>query len=206
MRLVEGIMKLLIYLTVTSLAFFSTLQGAVETGGTAPVFTLSDSTEVGRSLSDFKGQYVVLEWTRHNCPFVEKYYQHGDMQALQKELTDTGAVWLQIASSAPGKTGYLTAAQAEAVRNATQTHSTALLLDVDGNVGRAYGARTTPHMFLINPEGIVIYQGAIDSIKSAKAEDIATATNYVKVAYTSATAGEPIEKSTTTPYGCGVKY
>jgi peroxiredoxin len=170
------------------------------------VFTLSDSTEVGRSLSDFKGQYVVLEWTRHNCPFVEKYYQHGDMQALQKELTDTGAVWLQIASSAPGKTGYLTAAQAEAVRNVTQTHSTALLLDVDGKVGRAYGARTTPHMFLINPEGIVIYQGAIDSIKSAKAEDIARATNYVKVAYTSATAGEPIEKSTTTPYGCGVKY
>jgi peroxiredoxin len=182
------------------------LKATVQVGAAAPDFALTDSAGVERQIFDFKGQYVVLEWTRHNCPFVIKYYENGDMQALQRELTDAGVVWLQIASSAPGKTGYLTAGQAEAVRKATETHSTALLLDTAGQVGRTYGARTTPHMFLINPEGVVIYQGAIDSIKSAKSEDIAKATNYVKAAYASAIAGEPVEKSTTTPYGCGVKY
>ena len=193
-------------LFVTFLACTSILQAAVQNGAAAPDFALTDSAGVVRRLADFNGQYVVLEWTRHNCPFVIKYYENGDMQALQQELTDAEVVWLQIASSAPGKTGYLNAAQAEAVRKATETHSTALLLDTAGQVGRAYGARTTPHMFLINPEGVVIYQGAIDSIKSAKSEDIAKATNYVKAAYASAIAGEPVEKSITTPYGCGVKY
>lgn len=193
-------------LLLVSLAFVASLPAAVETGASAPEFTLTDSTEAERSLSDFKGQYVVLEWTRHDCPFVVKYYEDGDMQALQEELTDADVVWLQVASSALGKTGYLTPAQAETVRKETNTHSTALLLDADGKVGRAYGARTTPHMFLINPEGIVIYQGAIDSIKSTKSKDIEQATNYVRAAYASAIAGEPIEKSTTTPYGCGVKY
>jgi len=193
-------------LFVTFLACTSILQAAVQNGAAAPDFALTDSAGVVRRLADFNGQYVVLEWTRHNCPFVIKYYENGDMQALQQELTDAEVVWLQIASSAPGKAGYLTADQAEAVRKATETHSTALLLDTAGQVGRAYGARTTPHMFLINPEGVVIYQGAIDSIKSAKSEDIAKATNYVKAAYASAIAGEPVEKSITTPYGCGVKY
>mgnify|MGYP002631662286 FL=1 len=193
-------------LFVIFLACTSVLQAAVQTGSAAPDFVLTDSAGVERQISDFKGQYVVLEWTRHNCPFVIKYYENGDMQALQKELTDADVIWLQVASSAEGQAGYLTAVQAEAVREATKTHSTALLFDRDGKVGRAYGARTTPHMFLINPEGLVIYQGAIDSIKSAKSEDIAKATNYVQAAYASARADEPIEKSTTTPYGCGVKY
>ena len=191
---------------VIFLACASVLKATVQVGAAAPDFALTDSAGVERQIFDFKGQYVVLEWTRHNCPFVIKYYENGDMQALQRELTDADVVWLQIASSAPGKAGYLTAGQAEAVREATETHSTALLLDAAGQVGRTYGARTTPHMFLINPEGVVIYQGAIDSIKSAKSEDIAKATNYVKAAYASAIAGEPVEKSTTTPYGCGVKY
>lgn len=199
-------MKLLSCLTLTSLVFIYSLQAAVETGTAAPAFTVSDSTGVEHSLSDFKGKYVVLEWTRHDCPFVVKYYENGDMQALQKELTDAGVVWLQVASSAKGKIGYLTASEAEAQREESSVHSTALLLDTAGKVGRAYGARTTPHMFLIDPEGVVIYQGAIDSIKSAKVEDIAKATNYVRTAYASAIAGELIEPSTTTPYGCGVKY
>lgn len=193
-------------LLIASLACFTGLQAAVETGAEAPAFTLLDSKGTEHSLSDFKGKYVVLEWTRHTCPFVVKYYENGDMQALQKELTDEGAVWLQMASSAKGKPGYLTASEADAQRTESGANSTALLLDSDGVVGRAYDARTTPHMFLINPEGVVIYQGAIDSIKSAKSKDIAKATNYVKVAYDSAVAGKPIEKSTTTPYGCGVKY
>ena len=199
-------MKTLQYFLIASLTLFTSLQAAVETGATAPAFTVLDSTGAERSLSDFAGKYVVLEWTRHNCPFVVKYYENGDMQALQKELTAVGVVWLQVASSAKGKTGYLTAAEMEAVRKSTSTHSTATLLDSNGKMGRAYGARATPHMFLINPEGVVIFQGAIDSIKSAKSSDIAKATNYVKAAYESAVAGDPIEKSTTTPYGCGVKY
>ena len=193
-------------LLIASLAVVASLQAAVETGTPAPVFTVQDSTGVERSLSDFKGKYVVLEWTNHKCPFVQKFYKSGAMQALQAEMTAKDVVWLQVLSSAEGKGGYLTAEEAEAMRAKQQVHSTAFLLDAKGTVGRAYGARTTPHMFLINPEGVVIYHGAIDSIKSTKAKDIAKATNYVKAAYASAIAGEPIEKSTTTPYGCGVKY
>ena len=193
-------------LLIAALTVFTALQAAVETGVLAPAFTVLDSTGTERSLSDFKGKYVVLEWTCHTCPFVKKYYKGGAMQALQAEMTAKGVVWLQVLSSAEGKGGYLTAPEAEAMRAKQQVHSTAMLLDADGQVGRAYGARTTPHMFLINPEGIVIYQGAIDSIKSAKSSDIAKATNYVQAAYASSVAGEPIEKSTTTPYGCAVKY
>lgn len=199
-------MKIVTSIFIASLALLTISQAAVETGAAAPDFTLLDSTGAERSLSDFNGKYVVLEWTRHDCPFVVKYYEGGAMQALQADLTAKDVVWLQILSSAEGKSGYLTAAEALAVGKEQQIHSTATLLDTSGTVGRAYGARTTPHMFLINPEGAVIYQGAIDSIKSAKSADIAKATNYVKAAYTSAIAGEPIEHSTTTPYGCGVKY
>ncbi|CAA6678955.1 MULTISPECIES: redoxin domain-containing protein [unclassified Lentimonas] len=193
-------------LLIASLALFTSLQAAVDTGASAPAFTVLDSAGAEHSLSDFAGQYVVLEWTRHDCPFVVKYYENGDMQALQKEMTAAGVVWLQVTSTAVGKTGYLTAEELDAMRKSVGTHSTATLLDEKGEVGRAYGARTTPHMFLINPEGIVVYQGAIDSIKSARSSDIAKATNYVKAAYESAVAGEAIEKPTTPPYGCGVKY
>ena len=199
-------MKMLKTLLFVSLALLTSLPAAVTTGASAPAFTVLDSTGAERALSDFAGQYVVLEWTRHNCPFVVKYYQQGDMQALQKKLAAAGAVWLQVASSAPGKTGYLSAEAIEALRSSTGTQATATLLDSDGKMGRAYGARTTPHLFLINPEGVLIYQGAIDSIQSARSSDIAQATNYLKAAYDSAIAGEPIEHSTTTPYGCGVKY
>jgi len=191
---------------IVTLALSSSLYAAVKTGAPAPDFTVKDSAGIAHSLSDFKGKYVVLEWTRHDCPFVVKYYDNGDMQALQKELTDAGVVWLQVASSAEGKVGYLTAREMQDMRKSTGTHATATLMDTKGQVGRSYGARTTPHMFLINPEGAVVYQGAIDSIKSAKSSDIAKATNYVKAAYESAAAGEPIKMPTTTPYGCGVKY
>lgn len=199
-------MKLSHILITASFALVSIASAGVATGSAAPDFKLTDTKGVSHSLSDFKGKYVVLEWTRHDCPFVVKFYENGDMQALQKEMTDKAVVWLQIASSAKGKSGYLTAEQAEAIRIETGTASTALLLDASGKVGRQYDARTTPHMYLINPKGELVYQGAIDSIKSARSQDIAKATNYVKVAYESAIAGEPIENATTTPYGCGVKY
>lgn len=193
-------------LLIGSLLFGMTLQAAVETGALAPEFTLSDSAGIEHSLSDFKGKYVVLEWTNHQCPFVKKFYAKGDMQSLQKGMTEKGVVWLQVLSSAKGKQGYLTASEAEAVRKEQKVGSTALLLDPEGVVGRKYDARTTPHMFLINPEGLVIYQGAIDSIKSTNSADIADATNYVKLAYENAIAGKPVDTATTTPYGCSVKY
>lgn len=199
-------MKLLKTLLFVSLTFLGALPAAVQTGAPAPAFALLDSTGVARTLSDFKGQYVVLEWTRHDCPFVVKFYRNGDMQALQRQLTAAGVVWLQVASSAPSKVGYLSAEAIEAQRRSTGTRATATLMDTDGKMGRAYDARTTPQMFLINPAGMVIYQGAIDSIASTRSDDIATATNYLKAAFDSALAGEPIEHPTTTPYGCGVKY
>lgn len=182
------------------------LNAAVETGAPAPEFTLLDSVGTERSLSEFKGKYVVLEWTNHQCPFVKKFYVNGDMQSLQKKMTKNDVIWLQVLSSANGKQGYLTASEAESVRVQQDVGSTALLLDPEGSVGRLYGARTTPHVFLISPEGAVIYQGAIDSVKSTNPEDIATATNYVEAAYEQAVAGKPIDPATTTPYGCSVKY
>ena len=182
------------------------LHAKVETGAPAPEFTLLDSTGVEHKLSDFKGNYVVLEWTNHRCPFVRKFYANGTMQSLQKEMTEKGVVWLQMLSSAKGKQGYLTASEAEALRKEQEVGSTALLLDTEGVVGNEYGARTTPHMFLIDPEGVVIYQGAIDSVKSTNSADIAGATNYVKLAYENSIAGKPIKPVTTTPYGCSVKY
>jgi peroxiredoxin len=199
-------MKLLNTLIFLSLTLMGALPAAVQMGAPAPAFAVLDSTGVERTLFDFKGQYVVLEWTRHDCPFVVKFYQNGDMQALQRQLTAAGAVWLQVASSAPGKVGYLNAEAIEAQRRSTDTRATATLMDTDGKMGRAYDARTTPQMFLINPAGMVIYQGAIDSIASTRSGDIAKATNYLKAAFDSALAGEPIEHPTTTPYGCGVKY
>ncbi len=193
-------------LLIAILSFATALCGAVETGSPAPEFTLSDSTGVEHTLSDFKGKYVVLEWTNHQCPFVKKFYNNGDMQSFQKEMTGKGVIWLQILSSAEGKQGYLTASEAEEIRKKQAVGSTALLLDAEGVVGHRYGARTTPHMFLINPEGLLIYQGAIDSIKSTDPADIADATNYVKSAYENAVSGNPINPATTVPYGCSVKY
>ena len=182
------------------------LHASIETGASAPEFTLSDSTGAEHNLADFKGKYVVLEWTNHQCPFVKKFYVNGDMQSLQKEMTADGVIWLQVLSSAEGKQGHLTASEAEALREQQGVGSTALLLDADGAVGHKYGARTTPHMFLIDPEGLVIYQGAIDSVKSTDSADVANATNYVKSAYENAVAGKAVDPATTTPYGCSVKY
>jgi hypothetical protein len=199
-------MKQTILTLSTFLASVMFAFAAVDTGAQAPDFTLTDTTGTEHSLSDFEGQFVVLEWTNHLCPFVVKHYSEGDMQALQKEMTDEGVVWLQIISSAEGKQGYLTAEEGEAMRADKNMHSTAMLLDTSGDVGRAYDARTTPHMYLINPEGRLIYQGAIDSIQSTRQSDIAKAENYLKAAYQSELAGEAIENPTTTPYGCSIKY
>ncbi len=147
----------------------------------------------------------MLEWFNPECPFVEKHYGSGNMQKLQEEFTGKGVVWLTIDSSAPGKEGNLTAEQAEKQITEWKMKSSALLLDPDGKAGQTYGAKNTPHMFIINPEGKVIYAGAIDSKATPNPADIAGSTNYVKVALDESLAGKPVSTATTKPYGCSVK-
>ena len=175
-------------------------------GSAAPNFSLTDSKGKTQSLAQYKGKYVVLEWFNPECPFVKKHYGSGNMQKLQEEYTGKGVVWLSIDSSAPGAEGSLTADQAEKVATGWKTHPTALLLDPEGQAGRAYGAKNTPHMFVINPEGKVVYEGAIDSKRTPNPADIPSSTNYVKVALDESMSGKPVTTANTQPYGCSVKY
>lgn len=178
----------------------------VEIGEPAPDFTLKDSSDKPQKLSSYLGKYVVLEWFNHDCPFVKKQYSGGTMQALQKEYTGKGVVWLSIISSAPGKQGHRTGPQAAADTLDSHAYPTAVLLDQAGEVGQLYHAKTTPHMFVINPEGKLIYMGAIDSVKSTNSADCAKAENYVRSTLDAALAGKPIPTPSTPPYGCSVKY
>ena len=179
---------------------------AVEPGEVAPEFTLTDSKGTPHKLSDFRGKLVVLEWLNHECPFVKKHYSGGDMQKLQKEYTAKGVVWLSIISSAPGKQGHRTGPQAEADTKDKNAAPTAVLIDPAGEVGQKYEAKTTPHMFVIDKEGKIIYAGAIDSIKSTNSADIAKAENHVRQALDAALAGKPVPNPETKPYGCSIKY
>lgn len=183
-----------------------TARAAVENGMPAPAFAVRDAAGVERRLSEFAGRTIVLEWTNHDCPYVRKHYDGGNMQALQRQATADGVVWLSVISSAPGEQGHVTAAQAAALTESRAASPTAVLLDVDGAMGRAYGARTTPHMFVINATGRVVYQGAIDDRPSARASSLAGATNYVSAALADVAAGRPVATAQTTPYGCSVKY
>lgn len=175
-------------------------------GTNAPDFSLTDSKGKTQSVSQYKGKYVVLEWFNPECPFVKKHYGSGNMQKLQEEFTGKGVVWLSIDSSAPGLEGYLTADQANAKIADWKTKQTAFVLDPDGKAGRTYGAKNTPHMFVINPEGKVVYEGAIDSKATPNPSDIASSTNYVKVALEESLAGKTVSTANTKPYGCSVKY
>jgi peroxiredoxin len=172
----------------------------------APTFTLQNSQGDAVSLSDYKGKYVILEWTNHQCPYVVKHYGSDNMQSLQKKYTDEDVVWLSIISSAPGKQGYVSADEANqlsADRNAAPTH---VLFDPEGDVGKMYAAKTTPHMYIIDPEGELRYAGAIDSIKSANPADIPKAVNYVNASMQALNSGKSPEKTLTPPYGCSIKY
>lgn len=175
-------------------------------GSAAPDFSAPDSKGKTHSLSQYKGKYVVLEWFNPDCPFVKKHYGPGNMQKLQEEYTGKGVVWLSVDSSAPGKEGHLTAEQAEKKMSEWKTKQTALLLDPDGKAGKAYAAKTTPHMFIINPEGKIVYEGAFDSKATPNPADIPTSTNYVKVALDESMGGKPVSNPKTKPYGCSVKY
>ena len=175
-------------------------------GSAAPDFSLTDAKGKTHSLSQYQGKYVVLEWFNPECPFVKKHYGGGNMQKLQEEYTGKGVVWLTIDSNAPGTEGNLTSEQAVQKMTEWKTHQTALLLDPEGKAGRAYGAKNTPNMVVINPEGKLIYEGAIDSKATPNPADIPSSTNYVKVALDESLAGKPVRTANTRPYGCSVKY
>jgi peroxiredoxin len=197
---------------VVSLAAAAVAVGALPAaaqavvGRPAPAFTLADSNGRTRSLGDFKGKTVVLEWWNYECPFVGKHYGSGNMQKLQKKWTGAGVVWLTVNSSAAGKQGHVEGAQANQLMQEKGGAPTAVLLDHDGSVGRAYGAKTTPHMFVIDAKGTIVYAGGIDDKPSTEVADIATATNYVEAALEQVTAGRPVAVATSRPYGCSVKY
>src|SRR3954454_7181906 len=187
-----------------STALFAVDSPAV--GTNAPDFSVTDAKGKTQSVSQYKGKYVVLEWFNPECPFVKKHYGSGNMQKLQQEFTGKGIVWLTIDSSAPGLEGNLTADQANAKMAEWKTKQTALVLDPDGKAGRSYGAKNTPHMFVINPEGKIVYEGAIDSKATPNPADITSATNYVKVALEESLSGKTVSNANTKPYGCSVKY
>lgn len=181
-------------------------EAAIETGAQAPAFSVQDANGATRTLGEFAGQTVVLEWTNHGCPYVRKHYDSGNMQALQQEAAADGIVWLQVISSAPGEQGHLDAAGALARVETDNASPAATLLDPSGAMGRAYGARTTPHMYIVNGDGVLVYQGAIDDRPSARASSLEGATNYVRAALEDLAAGRAVQVPETTAYGCNVKY
>jgi peroxiredoxin len=175
-------------------------------GEIAPDFTLVDTSGKEHSLSDYEGKFVVLEWVNFDCPFVKKHYHSGNMQALQTAYIKKGVVWLSICSSAPGKQGYFAGEDLTKRVASEESRSSAYLIDVDGKVGRMYQAQTTPNMYVISPDGELLYAGAIDSKASVKQEDIPESDNYVKLALDAALAGKEVATKVTKPYGCSVKY
>lgn len=182
------------------------MAGDVELGKAAPDFTLKDTNGNPRSLKEFTGKYVVLEWVNHGCPFVKKHYESANMQTLQKEVTGKGVVWLSVCSSADGKQGSLTPAEWKKATSEKDAAPTAVLLDGKGEVGKLFGAKTTPHMYIVDPKGNLIYKGAIDSNPSADKADVKGAKNYVRQALNEAMAGKPVSEPSTQSYGCSVKY
>lgn len=205
-------MKREVLITVSMLAGFflvlSALAIAAETpvGKPAPDFSLPDSTDKTHSLSDYKGKIIVLEWLNHGCPYVKKHYNSGNMQKLQKTYAAKGVIWFSIISSAPGKQGYQTPEEATETVKQKNAAPKAVLLDPEGTVGKLYGAKTTPHMFIIDSDGILVYNGGIDDIRSTNIDDIAKAKNYVQIALDELLAGKEVTVKTSQPYGCSVKY
>jgi peroxiredoxin len=175
-------------------------------GEPAPNFTLQGTDGETYTLADLEGKMVVLEWLNFGCPYVQKHYGAGNMQALQEKYTEQDVVWLSIVSSAEGKQGYYPPEEMNAKNAEHGGEQTAILMDTSGEVGRMYGARTTPHMYIVDPEGTLIYKGGIDDKPTADEADIATATNYVELALDAALNGEEVPVKTAPPYGCSVKY
>jgi len=194
-------------LLATTLAFAATAAFANATvGQPAPAFTATDTSGKTVSLADFKGRHVVLEWVNPGCPFVVKHYSSANMQGTQKEATAKGVVWLAVSSTAPDASDYRKPADLAKWMQGQKAAATATLMDDDGKVGKAYGARTTPHMYIVDPAGTLVYAGGIDNKPSSNAADIPSSTNYVKAALAETLAGKPVSQASTRPYGCSVKY
>lgn len=179
---------------------------AARVGSPAPAFTGTDTHGQTHNLSDYRGKFVVLEWTNRDCPFTKKQYDSGNMQALQKQWTAKGVVWLTILSSARGEQGYMTTAEENAWIAKVHAAPTAAILDPSGSIGHEYEAKTTPHMFIIDPAGKLIYEGAIDDHPTTDVADVPASKNYVSAALDQAMSGKPIAVAFTRPYGCSVKY
>jgi peroxiredoxin len=194
-------------LTPWAYALTSPAHAAIATVGQAPPdFSAVDTAGKTHKLSDFKGKLVVLEWTNPGCPFVMKHYGGGNMQGLQKEFTGKGVVWLSINSTERESGDYLAPAKLAGWMLEKRGAPTATLMDESGKIGQLYGAKTTPHMYIVSPQGVLIYAGGIDSVPSARVDDIKTATNYVRQGLNEALAGKAISMASTRPYGCSVKY
>ena len=179
---------------------------AVKVGDPAPDFTATDSNDKTHHLAKYKGKYVVLEWHNQGCPYTRKHYESGNMQRLQREWTSKGVVWFTVISSAPGTQGYVDAREENEYVKKMNANPTAVLLDPDGSLGHLYAAKTTPHMYVIDPNGVLIYNGAIDDHPTPDQRDIPNSRNYVSAALQEAMSGKRVSDSTTRPYGCSVKY
>jgi len=201
-------MKPWISIVTASLALGSAFTAAAQAvvNQPAPAFSAKDVTGKTVSLADFKGKHVVLEWVNPGCPFVQKHYNSANMPATQKDAMSKGVVWLSISSTAKDAGDYLPPAELAKWLQSKSAAPTAALMDEDGRIGRSYGARTTPHMYLIDPQGKLVYAGAIDSKPTANPADIKTATNYVTQAVGEALAGKPVSRASTQAYGCAIKY
>jgi peroxiredoxin len=184
----------------------ATTGNAAAPGSAAPAFSVTDAAGKAVQLADYKGKFVVLEWTNPECPFVRKHYSSGNMQALQKEWGAKDVVWLAVNSTNTSSGEYKTGEQMVQWMRSQDAAPKATLIDGTSAAGRAYGAKTTPHMFVIDPTGKVVYAGAIDDKRSANPADAKTAHNYVRAALTEVTSGKPVSVASTTPYGCSVKY
>ncbi len=193
-------------LMIITLAVIAPQAFAAKVGAPAPAFTGKDIDGKNFSLADAKDKYVVLEWHNQGCPYVVKHYKSGNMQKLQKEWADKGVVWVKLISSAPGKQGYVTAQQEKAYLKEHKAAPSKVILDPEGTIGKMYAAKVTPHMYVIDPKGKLIYNGAIDDKPTSDLADVKGAKNYVSAALTEAMAGKPVAVASTTPYGCGMKY
>lgn len=202
----KSIILVLLVFGVALIGFSHAKAEEPKVGEDAPDFTCGDSFGKSHTLSEYAGKIVVLEWVNHGCPFVKKHYNSDNMQNLQKAYTEKGVVWLTVCSSAPGKQGYMTPEQANEILIEKNASPTAVLLDPEGDIGRLFDAKTTPHMYIIDAEGTLVYNGGIDDIRSTNIADIEGANNYVQMALDELLEGKDVTVKTSRPYGCSVKY
>lgn len=204
--LITGALLILGAFLINGMADGEARAAGAEAGKSAPDFSFTDIEGTAAKLSDFSGKYVVIEWYNHGCPFTEKHYKSDKMQDLQRKYAEAGVVWIAVNSTNDGHADYKDAAITRKEAEAYGTSATYIVLDPSGDIGKLYGAKTTPDVFIIDPQGKIIYKGAADSINSTDAGDIAKADNYIDLALTEAMAGKPVTTPETKPYGCSVKY